>query len=77
MAQYVCFSINQAELRETVLQMAEAYLKEIKTRISEPGHLKTWIKVGFEGNAAFKQVYDTVWTNTIENTETEGGFVAI
>jgi hypothetical protein len=71
-----CVSINQAKLRETVSQMAEAYLKEIEARIGEPGHLKTWIEVVFEGNAAFKPVYHSVWTNTIEKVEKEGWFAA-
>ena len=49
--------------------MSEAYLIEIKKRTSEPGRLKTWIEVAFEGNVAFKKVYDTIWVNTIANTE--------
>ena len=52
--------------------MSEAYLKEIEERISEPGRLKTWVEVGFEGNAAFKKVYDTIWINTIANAEEKG-----
>ena len=52
--------------------MSEAYLIEIKKRTSEPGRLKTWIEVGFEGNAAFKKVYDTIWVNTIVNAEKNG-----
>jgi hypothetical protein len=52
--------------------MSEAYLKEIEKRISEPGHLKKWVAVGFEGNAAFKKVYDTIWVNTIANAEKNG-----
>ena len=52
--------------------MSEAYLKEIQERISVSGRLKTWIEVGFEGNAAFKKVYDTIWVNTIANSEEKG-----
>ena len=52
--------------------MSEAYLKEIEERTSEPGHLKKWIEVGFEGNTAFKKVYDTIWVNTIANAEKNG-----
>jgi hypothetical protein len=52
--------------------MSEAYLKEIEERISEPGHLQKWVAVGFEGNAAFKKVYDTIWVNTIANAEKHG-----
>ena len=54
--------------------MSEAYLIEIKKRTSEPGRLKTWVEVGFEGNAAFKKVYDTIWVNTIANAEKSGWY---
>ena len=59
-------------MKEIVHKMSEAYLKEIEERISEPGRLKTWVEVGFEGNAAFKKVYDTIWINTIANAEKKG-----
>jgi hypothetical protein len=52
--------------------MSEAYLKEIEERISEPGHLKKWVEVGFEGNTAFKKVYDAIWVETIANAEKDG-----
>jgi hypothetical protein len=52
--------------------MSEAYLKEIEERISESGHLKKWVQVGFEGNTSFKKVYDTIWVNTIVNAEKNG-----
>ena len=34
--------------------------------------MKTFVEVCFEGNAAFKDVYDTVWEKTIENAERDG-----
>ncbi len=52
--------------------MSEAYLTEIEERIREPGRLKTWIEVGFEGNAAFKKIYDSIWLNSIANAEKDG-----
>jgi hypothetical protein len=55
--------------------MTKAYLQEIRTRIDEPGDRKTWIEVGFVGNASFKQVYHSMWTS-IEKVETEGWSVA-
>ncbi len=55
--------------------MSEAYLTEIEERISEPGHLKKWVEVGFEGNTAFKKVYDTIWINTIANAEKNGWYL--
>ncbi len=54
--------------------MSEAYLIEIEKRTSKRGHLKTWVEVGFEGNAAFKKVYDTIWVNTIANAEKSGWY---
>ncbi len=54
-------------------KMSEAYLTEINQRIIEPERLKKWVKVGFEGNVAFKKVYDVIWFNTIANAEKDGG----
>jgi hypothetical protein len=52
--------------------MSEAYRKEIEKRISEPGHLKKWVEVGFEGNTALKKLYDNIWVNTIAIAEKNG-----
>ena len=64
----------QAEIAETYSKIETAYTKTIMQRANTENFSRTLIEVCFEGNNAFKEVYNSVWENTIENAEQHGQY---
>ena len=60
---------GQQELRDRTDKMALLYAEEIQKRLEEPGLTKLVAKLCQEGNDSFRKVYDTVWDETIANSE--------
>jgi hypothetical protein len=59
----------QQELRDRTDKMTQLYGEEIQKRLKEPGLTKLVAKLCQEGNDSFRKVYDTVWDETIANSE--------
>ncbi len=59
----------QKELRDRTDEMARLYAEEIQKRLREPGLTKLVAKLCQEGNDSFRKAYDSVWDETIANSE--------
>jgi hypothetical protein len=61
-----------AELREHIARLRAAYRDVIQERATAPGRTRDWLRIIRAGNDSFRNVYASVWKETIAANEAVG-----